>query len=233
MPQIFRPSLNTLARASLAAGVLGLSVLSLMAAALNQSPYWTGEHMVRDQPVPFSHKHHVGDLGIDCRFCHGSVQDSSFAGLPPTKTCMTCHSRIWTDAPMLSPIRASYRDDVPVKWTRVHNLPDFVFFSHEIHVNKGVACVTCHGQVDQMPLMWQEKSLEMRWCLQCHDDPGKYLRPRDQVFNMNFTLDRKTMDEFSTPGHLVTDQESLGKVLIDRYHVPTDGRLINCYTCHR
>jgi hypothetical protein len=188
---------------------------------------------VRDQPVPFSHEHHVRDLGLDCRYCHTSVTDSSFAGLPATKTCMTCHSRVWTDAPVLQAVRDSWRDEIPLKWTRVHNLPDFVYFPHDIHVNKGIACVTCHGQVDQMPLMFQASNLQMRWCLGCHRSPQEYLRPRDQVFNMHFVIDDQVKKEYSTPGHPVTDQDSLGRALIDLYHVPTDGRITNCYTCHR
>ena len=225
--------MNTIARASIAAVLIGLCIVSFISAAVDRSPYMTGAFMVRDQPIPFSHKHHVNDIGIDCRFCHTSVETSDFAGLPSTKTCMTCHSRLWTDAQILEPLRKSWRDDKPLQWTRVHNLPDFVYFSHQIHVNKGIGCVTCHGQVDQMPLMWQEQTLQMKWCLQCHYNPEKYLRPRDKVFDMHFTIDQQVKDEFSTPDHPVTDQISLGTQLINRYHIPTDGRITNCYTCHR
>ena len=142
--------------------------------------------MRKPQPVPFSHQHHVTGLGIDCRYCHTSVETSSFAGIPPTKTCMNCHSQIWTNAQLLEPVRASYKSGESLQWTRVNQLPDFVYFNHSIHVNKGVGCNTCHGPVDQMPLMYQQESLQMEWCLGCHRAPENNLRPRDQVFNMRY-----------------------------------------------
>ncbi|MDP9174042.1 MAG: cytochrome c family protein [Planctomycetota bacterium] len=233
MAQIFQPRANTIAKASIFGAVMGIGALSLVAAAVDRSPYVTNEGVVRDQPVPFSHEHHVRGLGLDCRYCHTSVSTSQFAGMPPTKTCMTCHSKIWTDAPLLEPVRQSWSTSMPLKWTRVHNLPDFVYFQHDIHVAKGVGCVTCHGQVDQMPLMWQNASLQMQWCLDCHYHPEKYLRPREAVFSMNYAINDEVKKDFSDANHSVTDQISLGKVLIDEYHIPTDGRLTNCYTCHR
>jgi hypothetical protein len=233
MAQVFHPRSNTIAKASIFGTALGLGVLGLIAGGVDRSPYMTHQGVVRDQPVPFSHEHHVRGLGLDCRYCHTSVTDSSFAGLPATKTCMTCHSRIWTDAAMLQPVRESWATDTPLKWTRVHNLPDFVYFQHDIHLNKGIGCVTCHGQVDQMPLMFQAASLQMHWCLECHYNPEKFLRPRSQVFNLHFEIDDGVKREYSGAGHVVMDQISLGKALIDMYHVPTDGRLTNCYTCHR
>jgi hypothetical protein len=233
LPQIFHASANAIAKASVIACLGGGALLGTVATMVDFSPYVTNQGVVRDQPVPFSHEHHVHDLGIDCRYCHTSVTDSSFAGLPATKTCMTCHSRIWTDAALLEPVRQSWRDEIPIKWTRVHNLPDFVYFPHDIHVNKGIACVTCHARVDQMPLMFQASSLQMRWCLECHRSPQEYLRPRDQVFNMDFVVDTNVKREFSDSQHEVTDQDSLGRALIDLYHIPTDGRITNCYTCHR
>lgn len=233
MPQIFHPSANAIAKASVFGCLAGALIFAGVATALDFSSYGTDQGTVRDQPVPFSHEHHVHDLGIDCRYCHTSVTDSTFAGLPATKTCMTCHSRIWTDAALLEPVRKSWSDEIPIKWTRVHNLPDFVYFPHDIHVNKGIGCVTCHGQVDQMPLMFQNASLQMRWCLDCHRSPQEFLRPRDQVFNMDFQIDEHVKEEFSDAQHKVTDQDSLGRALIDLYHIPTDGRITNCYTCHR
>jgi hypothetical protein len=233
LPQIFHPSANAIAKASVFGCLAGALIFAGVATALNFSSYGTDQGTVRDQPVPFSHEHHVHDLGIDCRYCHTSVTDSTFAGLPATKTCMTCHSRIWTDAALLEPVRKSWSDEIPIKWTRVHNLPDFVYFPHDIHVNKGIGCVTCHGQVDQMPLMFQNASLQMRWCLDCHRSPQEFLRPRDQVFNMDFQIDEHVKEEFSDAQHKVTDQDSLGRALIDLYHIPTDGRITNCYTCHR
>jgi hypothetical protein len=233
MAQIFHPAMNTIAKASIVALVLGVVGVSAIACLIDRSPYHTHQAQVREQPVPFSHAHHVRDLGLDCRYCHTSVTDSSFAGLPATKTCMTCHSRIWTDAALLEPVRKSWRDEIPIQWNRVHNLPDFVYFPHDIHVNKGIACVTCHGQIDQMALTFQHATLQMSWCLECHRSPQEYLRPRDQVFNMNFSIDDAVKQKYSDADHKVTDQNSLGFALIDLYHIPTDGRITNCYSCHR
>ena len=151
-----------------------------------RSSWATKQNEFVEQPIQFSHAHHVGGVGLDCRYCHTSVEKSSFAGIPPTKTCMNCHSQIWTNAPILEPVRASFRNDTPLNWIRVNDLPDFVYFNHQIHVKQGVGCVTCHGPVDKMPLMYQAKPLLMEWCLDCHRAPEKYLRPREQVFNMAY-----------------------------------------------
>ncbi|MDQ2868694.1 MAG: cytochrome c3 family protein [Verrucomicrobiota bacterium] len=186
--------------------------------ALGRSDFWTRVEVPLHQPVPFSHQHHVDGLGIDCRYCHTSVESSSFAGLPPTETCMTCHSQIWKDAPVLQPVRDSLQTGTPIKWTRVHDLPDYVYFDHSIHVNKGIGCATCHGRVDQMPITWKTKPLYMRWCLSCHRQPETALRPTDEVFNM----------KYRAPGN----QTSLGQQLITRNHVRQQG-LTDCYTCHR
>jgi hypothetical protein len=184
MPQIFRRSANTLSKVSLA-GVLMLAGSGiLLAMILGQSSYATGQSAYIEQPVQFSHIHHVLDDGIDCRYCHTSVETSPFAGIPPTKTCMNCHSQIWANAPILEPVRASFRNDTPLQWTRVHDLPDFVYFNHSVHVKKGVGCETCHGRVDEMPLMKQEISLQMQWCLDCQRAPEKYVRPRCVVYTM-------------------------------------------------
>ena len=185
---------------------------------VDRSPYTTDATIVRSQPVPFSHQHHVRGLGIDCRYCHTSVENGHFAGLPPTKTCMTCHSKMWTDAPMLEPVRASWRENKPISWTRVHNLPDFVYFNHSIHVNKGVGCTTCHGPVDKMPLMYQFASLQMEWCLDCHRNPEKYVRPKAEVF--------------STTWEPPPDQVAQGLKLVQENHIKV-GQLTNCYICHR
>ena len=171
------------------------------------------------QPIPFSHKHHVTDDGIDCRYCHTSVEKSSFAGIPSTETCMTCHSQIWTDAPMLASVRESLATGKPLKWTRVNDLPDYVYFNHSVHVAKGIGCSNCHGRVDQMPLTRKAQTLYMRWCLDCHENPQKYIRPRDKVFDA----------AWQPP----PDQLEQGQELIRQYHVDTSGRLTNCSACHR
>ncbi len=219
MPQIFHPSANTLARLTLfgvAVGPLGLLILSYL---LIRSPFQTEVRVIQQQPVPFSHEHHVRGLGIDCRYCHTSVETSAFAGLPPTHTCMTCHSQIWSDSPLLQPVRESLRNRQPLVWTRVHDLPDFVYFHHGIHVQKGVACVACHGRVDQMPLTWKEEPLTMEWCLSCHRHPERHLRPREDVF----------LTEWKPPTH---DPDALGRELIQSYHIEVE-QLTNCSICHR
>jgi hypothetical protein len=182
MPQIFHPAMNTISRATIFGAVFMFAFAIWLMSALVRSPYATSAHVIKEQPVPFSHKHHVAEAGIDCRYCHTSVESSSFAGIPPTETCMNCHSHLWVDSPMLEPVRASYRTGEPLRWNRVHDVPDFAYFDHSIHVRKGVACVTCHGQVDDMPLMHREATLHMEWCLECHRDPARFVGPRGLVF---------------------------------------------------
>ena len=186
---------------------------------LMRSPYVNGAGVTRQQPVPFSHKHHVKGLGIDCRHCHTSVEESAFAGLPATKTCYTCHSQVWGDAPMLEPVRTSFRDDRSIEWTRVHDLPDFAYFNHSIHVAKGVGCVSCHGQVDEMPLMRQQNSLQMEWCLDCHRHPAENIRPKEEVFNMNWQ-----------PPDDPAERVLLAQRLVAEYGVRS---VTDCSACHR
>jgi hypothetical protein len=216
MAQIFHRSTNTISRVSIYGAVILIAILGYVANVVNQTSYVTEVHNARPQPVPFSHKHHVGELGLDCRYCHSSVEVSSSAGMPPTQTCMACHSQIWTGAAILEPVRASYRDSTPIAWTRVNALPDFVYFNHSIHVAKGVGCTTCHGPVAEMNITWREQSLYMRWCLECHNAPEKYLRPRSEVFNAFYKAP--------------ADQEALGRQLMAEYKVQ---KLTNCTTCHR
>ena len=219
MSQIFNRSANQIARFSLVGGALAAGLVAWVGLLLLRSDFVTGANANVTQPVQFSHAHHVGGLGIDCRYCHTTVDSARFANIPPTKTCMNCHSQIWTNAPILEPVRASFRDGTPLQWTRVHDLPDFVYFNHSIHVRQGVGCATCHGQVDKMPLMYQQSTLMMQWCTDCHRNPAKYIRPRDQVFNM--TWERPSDD----PG--------LGERLVKEYKIASVGQLTNCSTCHR
>jgi hypothetical protein len=216
MAQIFPPGANTLAKLSIFAAVFVIILIILVLFVIYRSSYVTQAHVIREQPVPFSHKHHVGGIGIDCRYCHTSVEEFSYAGMPPTETCMTCHSQIWSDSPMLKPIRESLGTNIPIKWTRVYNLPDYVYFDHSIHIHKGIGCSTCHGRVDQMPLMWEEQPLHMGWCLECHREPERFVRPRDQVFNM----------EWRPP----KDQLALGQRLVKEYKIQ---KHTDCVTCHR
>ncbi|MFB3817134.1 MAG: cytochrome c3 family protein [Candidatus Methylomirabilales bacterium] len=219
MAQIFRPSTNTLARASIVGGALLVAAISVGVYAFVKSPYVSEVGVPRIQPVPFSHKHHVGDDGVDCRYCHTSVEQSAFAGLPSTKICMNCHSQIWADSPMLEPVRQSWERGRPLEWVRVHNLADFVYFDHSIHVKKGVGCATCHGRVDEMPLVWRVNTLYMEWCLECHRNPERYLRPREHVFDM----------AWQPPA----DQVALGRRLVQEYKVRDARLLTSCSTCHR
>ncbi len=214
--QIFHRSTNTLSKFSIFGAVFLVAALLWLSAAISRSPWVTQASVTPAQPIQFSHERHVAGNGLDCRYCHTSVEESAFAGIPPTKTCMNCHSQIFADSPYLEPVRASFRSDRSIEWRRVNDLPDFSYFNHSIHVAKGVGCSTCHGRVDRMPLVWQEASLQMEWCLDCHNNPEKYIRPRDQVFAM----------DYEPPA----DQLALGRKLVEEYAV---RRLTSCSTCHR
>ena len=230
--QIFHRSTNTISRATIYGAIFVVAALFWAAAEIQRSPYVTYAGVARPQPAPFSHQHHVAGLGIDCRYCHTSVETSSFAGIPPTKTCMTCHSQIWTNAQMLEPVRESFRSGKSLVWNRVNDLPDFVYFNHSIHINKGVGCNTCHGPVDRMPLMYNYASLQMEWCLECHRAPEKYLRPRDQVFNMRY--EQPSSDNpVAVDGNEYTDQISLGTDLVKKYKLRSVADITSCSTCHR
>lgn len=221
MAQIFRRSWNSLARASLVGGFFGFFGFWGLVYLVYRSPYTTAVNVARVQEVPFSHEHHYSGLGIDCRYCHTSVENASFAGMAATETCMTCHSRVWTDAPLLAPVRESLARGQPLHWKRVNDLPDFAFFNHSIHVQKGVGCSTCHGELSEMPLTWKAHSLYMRWCLDCHEAPEKLLRPKNQIFNM----------KWQPP----PDQSTKGQQLMVDYHIDRQrlNQLRDCGMCHR
>jgi hypothetical protein len=216
MSQIFHRSANTLFRLALLGIVLLGGFATWLLYALQSSDYMTGAFVAVEQPIQFSHERHVAGNGIDCRYCHTSVETSAFAGIPPTRTCMNCHSQIFSSSPFLEPVRASFRDNRSLQWTRVHDLPDFVYFNHSIHVNKGIGCSTCHGRVDLMPLTWQVQSLQMQWCLECHRNPEKYVRPKQYIYKM----------DYEPP----SDQLVLGAKLVSEYKIQ---RLTDCWTCHR
>jgi len=233
--QIFPRSSNAIARTSLFVVVMVVAGLGWLLFELQRSPYITMEGVRRPQPVPFSHQHHVTGLGIDCRYCHTSVEESSFAGIPPTKTCMNCHAQIWTNAAYLEPVRESFRTGKSLQWFRVNQLPNFVYFNHSIHINKGVGCDTCHGPIDKMPLVYQYASLQMEFCLDCHRAPEKYLRPRDQVFNMRYVAPVELPQQKTVVfnGKPYTDQMELGKALKAEYKVRSVNDITSCNTCHR
>lgn len=216
MAQIFHYSFNVISKVSIFGAIFFLIGIGGALALFVRSSYATNKGIAITQPIQFSHAHHVSGLGIDCRYCHTSVEDSSFAGMPPTKTCMNCHSQIWVGSAMLEPVRESYRTGKSIEWQRVHRLAGFVYFDHSIHVSKGIGCASCHGQVNEMQAISQKGTLLMEWCLDCHRDPKQHVRPRDQVFNMDYKPEG--------------DQQEVGQKLVEKYHIRS---LIQCSTCHR
>lgn len=222
MPQIFHHSTNALAKLSIFGAIFILLAALWVTAEINRSSWNTGQWVEQQQPVQFSHKHHVGDDGIDCRYCHTSVEISASAGMPSTEVCMNCHRQIWSDSPYLQPVLESYRSGRPIEWIRVHDVPDFTFFNHSIHVNKGIGCNTCHGPVDDMPIAYQASSLQMEWCLECHRQPERFLRPKDKVFDMQWRAENKGAEELKE-----------GMDLAKQYRVRSSDILTSCSACHR
>lgn len=214
--QIFHHSTNTLAKVSIFGALFAIGGGLWLALEVNRSPYVTQAGVARIQPVQFSHQHHVGGMGLDCRYCHTSVEKAAAAGIPPTQTCINCHSQVWNQSPELEPVRESFRSGKSLEWVRVHDLPEFAYFNHSAHVNKGMGCSTCHGRVDRMPLVWQEKSLQMEWCLECHRAPEKFVRPQGEVFNA----------AYEPP----SNQLELGRELVKQYGLKPRT---SCSTCHR
>jgi hypothetical protein len=216
MAQVFPRYANALSRLT---AVLGASLVVAgfwLWARIQRSPYTTDVRIAKTQPVPFSHAHHVDDVGLDCRYCHTAVESSRYAGVPPTATCMNCHRQIWSDAPMLEPVRESFRTGKSLEWVRIHDLPDFAYFNHQIHVARGVGCKSCHGAVDKMPLTWRTEPLTMGWCLDCHRDPAPHLRPREEVFDMAWTPP--------------ADQRARGEEIMAAHQIHPPQ---NCSGCHR
>jgi hypothetical protein len=249
MPQIFPKALNPVARVVFLSLPLLAGSAGLTGAAFYRSSYATGKDEIVSQPVAFSHAHHVGQLGIDCRYCHTSVETAGFANVPATKTCMNCHQQIWQGSDLLAPVRESYKEDKPIEWNRVHNLPHYAYFNHSIHLAKGVGCVSCHGRIDQMNLTGQHTTLLMEWCIACHREPEKFLRPREEVTSMTWTPARGgdwKPEDFPNGGRqsdgslnpLIgtprpTDQKQLGLMLKEQYKVRDKVTLTNCSMCHR
>jgi hypothetical protein len=237
--QIFHHSTNTIAKVSIFGGLFIVAASLWVLAEINRSSYNTGQFIEVQQPVQFSHKHHVGDDGIDCRYCHTSVETSNTAGMPPTKTCMNCHSQIWAESPYLEIVRTSYRENKPIEWTRVHDLPDFVYFNHSIHVNKGVGCASCHGRVDQMPAVYQAASLQMEWCLSCHRQPERFLRPKERVTDMGYNIDEdKAEGVAASPSNALGENVAESRVkrglkLKSDYRIRAAAQITSCSTCHR
>lgn len=216
MSQLFRPSANTLARASIIGVVALVGAVGWIVLAFERSPYVTRQGVVIEQPVPFSHNHHVAQVGIDCRYCHTSVEVAASAGIPPTSTCMNCHNMLFTNVDMLEPVRASLRDGVPLEWNRVHDLPDFAYFDHSVHLANGIGCSSCHGKVHEMQLVHRENTLQMSWCVDCHKNPAPFVRPKDKLFDTTWE-----------PSSL-SEQERAD--LVAQYDLQAK---LSCSTCHR
>ncbi|WP_336486599.1 cytochrome c3 family protein [Methylobacterium nigriterrae] len=219
MAQLFSPGADAIYRLSLLTALACLAGIPVVAAGIMRSDYVTGVGIAPAQPVPFSHKHHAGELGVDCRYCHTTVETQATAGIPPTHTCMTCHSQIWTGADMLKPVRESYARDTPLQWVRLNRLPQYVYYNHSVHVTKGIGCSTCHGDVTAMQMTYRANAFEMRFCLDCHRNPEKYVRSPDQVWNMTW----------SPP----PNQATLGPKLVVENHIRGGERLAECSVCHR
>ncbi|MFV9506334.1 MAG: cytochrome c3 family protein [Oscillochloridaceae bacterium umkhey_bin13] len=219
MGQIFPRNANLLVKLSIFAGLLLATQLILIIGVYFRSNAYREINIAIEQPVPFSHQLHSSVLGVDCRYCHVSVDQSYFANIPATETCMTCHSQIKTNSPNLAIVRDSYATGDPVLWEKVNRVPDFVYFNHSIHVNKGMGCNECHGQVNQMAVVWQPQAFFMGWCLNCHRNPEQYIRPRDEVYNMDYVHP--------------ANQLELGRQLVAEYGIMPEEQLTNCWTCHR
>jgi hypothetical protein len=225
LAQIFPKGANDFARFSIVLVKLLLIGGLVAGFVIYRSPVVSEVGIQKHQPVPFSHHRHVAGNGMDCRYCHSSVEDSYFANIPATETCMGCHSQILTDQPMFDPIHASWETGDPIEWVRIHDVPDFAYFNHSIHIAKGVGCETCHGRVDEMRLTFKVHNMTMQWCLDCHRAPEKYLRPQDEVYTMGYTpTDPETGEAIS--------QLALGRRLVEEYDIKV-GQLTNCTVCHR
>lgn len=248
MAQLFRPGANTIATVSLFLGAAAPFALFLTGSQITRSPANTGVKVPIDQPIPFSHAHHAYELGIDCRFCHVSVENSAKASLPASDVCMTCHSQIWTNSPLLDPLRTSYEKNIPIEWNKVNKVPDFVYFDHSIHIDRGISCNNCHGPVQEMHKLYKGNDFRMSWCVECHTDPSKFLyqasedpklTPRQQIFQM--------YKKISAGQPLTPVEHKLAEGLAQR--APNDkahegvalmrerginvSQLTDCYICHR
>lgn len=210
--------MNIIAKVSLVAIVLLPTGLAGLAYVFVRSPYMTEVGLPKEQPVPYSHQQHVGGLGLDCRYCHSFVEETDFAGIPPTETCMGCHAQVSAESPVLGSVRASLQDNQSLEWIRVHSLPDYVYFNHGIHINKGIGCETCHGRIDHMPVVAKAEPLSMEWCLACHRVPERFVRPLDEIFTMGWEPS--------------IDQTVLGPQLVAQYGIVVD-QLTDCSICHR
>lgn len=247
MAQIFKPAMNTICTLSILGGAIAPFAVLFTGSRITRAPYNTKVDVPLDQPAPFSHKHHAIELGIDCRFCHAGVEKNANAGVPSTDVCMTCHSQIWTNSPNLEAVRKSWETDTALQWNKVNAVPDFVFFNHSIHIDRGINCNTCHGPINEMPITWKGRDLRMMWCLDCHENPSKYLykdpahpelSPRQQVFNFYKKL---ATGEKLTPEEVELAEGEMQRVPSDKIHEGVQNmkdrkinvsQLKDCWVCH-
>jgi hypothetical protein len=220
MKQLFRPNANVFALVSIFVVAYIVVALLWFLIILDRSNYTRRVNIPVDQPVAFSHLLHTESLGMDCRYCHASAENAAYASIPPTDTCMTCHHEIKTNSETMVNVIESYETGMPIEWINVHDVPDHVYFNHSVHVNAGFGCTTCHGQVNEMPVVWREENLTMGWCLDCHREPAQYIRPVDEVWNMDYEMPRGAQ------------QRDLGQQLVEENNIHP-ANLENCYTCHR
>jgi hypothetical protein len=220
MAQVFSRSANNIAKISLVVAAVLAGTAFYVYTQVSRSSYITGQYLEKQQPVQFSHKHHTGDDGIDCRYCHTTVETSASASLPPTQTCMNCHNQLFADQPYLEPVRASFRENIPIQWERVHDLPEYAYFNHSIHIAKGIGCASCHGDVANMPAVYQENTLQMEWCLSCHRDPAPNIRPQSEIYNTSWN-----------PGNITPEQQREVDEKIKKLR--SQEILTSCSTCHR
>lgn len=253
MAQLFKPAANTIATASLVLAA-GVPFIFVIGSGFSRSPYNTKVGVPLEQPIPFSHQHHAKELAIDCRFCHTTVEDAAHATVPSTDVCMTCHSQVWANSPLLEPLRKSAETKTPLEWVKVNSVPDFVYFDHSIHINKGISCNNCHGKIQEMQITSKAQPLSMSWCLECHTSPEKFLTetstdpegnkltPREQVFELYRKLaanEKLTAVEIRlakglpqrVPNDELHKRAKEGTILIKDRKVATE-QLADCYVCH-
>ncbi len=210
------PRWTWILRPGIAAAAVGGLVYATLVVAFGFSPKATDVGYAPEQPVPYSHALHVGQLGIDCRYCHNTVENAAHAAIPPTQTCMNCHSMVRKNSEKLIPVLTSYATGMPVEWIRVHDVPDYVYFNHSAHVRRGIGCVSCHGRIDTMEVVYQAEPLSMGWCLDCHRNPESHLRPVDYVTELDWVPEE--------------DQLVLGARLRETNNINPP---VDCNTCHR
>lgn len=228
MERFIFPAWTNIIRPLVGAGIVGGLLYVVTIVNFGFSPQATDVGYEPKQPIPYSHALHVGQLGLDCRYCHTTVEKAAFAAVPATATCMNCHTKIRTNSELLKPLRDSWKKNEPLQWTKVHRLPDYVYFNHSAHVTRGVSCVSCHGRVDKMEVVYQQETLSMGWCLDCHRNPEQHIRPVDQVTNLAWLPDGVNLAD--DPEKILEAKKKVGAEERARRHLNPSQ---DCTTCHR